>query len=105
MNMTHREIIKNNIHRFDSGEWNKFTFADFHQCSISWVEAILNEVLEERIRQSRWENMAEGVPLPEYDVILLPSVIEVHPTRVIELGGNKVQVIYESKMNNHEHNI
>ena len=100
--MNHKERIKNNLQKFDAGNWNKYTYAHDYGCSVNYVEGVLNEVLQERIDTHRWELIAEGIPLFAHMIIEVPEVIEVHPKQVFNLGANKVLAIYESKMNNDE---
>jgi len=100
--MTHKERIKKNLDRFDRGEWNKFTYAHDFKCTLNYVEAMLNEVLLERLNAHRWELKACGVPLDNYYYIKDPEIEEVQPKSVNPLPNNKIQVIYQSKMNNYE---
>lgn len=103
--MTHKQRIRKNIEKFEDGTWNKFTYAHDFECVLGTVEATLNEVLLERIQEHKWERNALGLPLPDYQIHSIPEVLEIEPKVVYDLGANKVAVIYESKMNNDEHNI
>jgi hypothetical protein len=100
--MTHKERIKSNIDKFDSGKWNKFTYAHDFECCINWVGIILNEVLLERLNAHRWELQAAGLALDHHYFINDPEVEEIQPKSVHNLPNNKIQVIYQSKMNNYE---
>ena len=100
--MNHKERIKNNIEKFDAGNWNVYTYSHDYGCTLGHAQSVLNEVLKERIETHKWELNAEGIPLFPYNIIEVPEVIEVHPKEVFNLGANKVLAIYESKMNNDE---
>lgn len=99
--MNHKERIKLNIDKFDSGKWNKFTYAHDFECTLNHVGVILNEVLLERLNQHRWELKASGLALDNYYYIVDPEVEEVQPKSVYPLQNNKMQVIYESKINDY----
>ena len=100
--MNHKERIKLNIEKFDSGKWNKYTYAHDFECTLNHVVVILNEVLLERLNEHRWELRASGLALDNYYYIVDPEVEELQPKSVTNLPNNKIQVIYESKMNSHE---
>lgn len=95
--LTHKERIKRNFEKFESGKWNKFSYAHDFECSVEHVQSIFGEILDERIEQFRWENTASGVPLPSYKIIEDPETIEIHPDRIIDHGTN-VELIYKSKI-------
>lgn len=95
--LTHKERIKRNFEKFESGKWNKFTYAHDFECCVKHVQAIFGEILDERIQQFRWENTASGVPLPTYQIITDPETIDVIPDRIID-HGTKVELIYKSKV-------
>jgi hypothetical protein len=99
--MTHKERILKNLDRFDRGAWNKFTYAYDFDCTLNYVEGILNEVLLERLNAHRWELQASGLALDNYYFINDPEVEEIQPKSVHNLPNNKIQVIYQSKMNNY----
>jgi hypothetical protein len=97
--MTHKERIKENIKKFDEGKWNKYNYASKYKCTLWTVENALNEVLMERLQKFKWENCTKGIPLDKHYFIEVPSVREITPKEIIELGNNKIQIILKSKIN------
>lgn len=95
--LTHKQRIKNNYEKFESGQWNKFSYSHDFGCSLTWVEQIMSEIISEKLECFRWEKNASGVPLPSFEIIKDPETIEIHPDRIID-HGTKVELIYKSKI-------
>lgn len=95
---THKERIKANLEKFNSGKWDKYTYSAKYKCTLWTVENAINEVLRDELQKYKWENCTKGEPLFEHSFINIPDVKEIEPIRTIE-HGDKIELIYSSKMN------